>query len=468
MTLRHLLLLSLSFLLFISCNKDDDPVFDNYVKTVTVNTAAGNVLRVPIDLTFHRDCRFSVTYWTASDKSDAVTTQVTESSGLKATKTLMMLKAKTTYNYQVNIEDGGKTATSPVEQFTTESLPAGVPTYYVTVDKMTRKLKGYLMQWQASTPGYITFCDTEGNVVWYEKFDQPIRMAYMDSTTRTIAVLTGFRDGVSSKQFQRLCDKIIVTDLYGNRSVDWTASAENVAYPHHDIKIMPDGNLLLVNNVTRTFDLSSVGGAAGTEVYGDGFTVISPKGAVLKTWNAFDDVDPIRDNGYLSSAENWYDLLHANSVNWDSEGNYYMTFNRLNELWKIDKTTGKVLYRVGPQGNITLQNDHFPSGIHSAQPLAPNEILCFDNGSNVGQSRAIIYKVDPVAKTARVTMAVTIPSEFSSIDRSNVQLLGSTMLMFGSTMGRACVFTDLSGNILKVIKRGGISYRTYYYEQINY
>ena len=68
---------------------------------------------------------------------------------------------------------------------------------------------------------------------------------------------------------------------------------------------------------------------------------------------------------------------------------------------------------------------------------------------------------------SKVTLSVPIPSEYSSTDRSNVQLIrDGEMLMFGSTLGRCNVFTDKTGKILKVIKRTGISYRSYYYQDI--
>ena len=178
-------------------------------------------------------------------------------------------------------------------------------------------------------------------------------------------------------------------------------------------------------------------------------------------------MDPFNSDDIILEGGAVKDFLHANSVNWDSNGDYYMTFNRRSELWKIDGATGKVLYRVGPKGNVKLDESGFASGLHAVEPLAPNKLLCLDNGEERGYSRALIYEVDPAAMSAKVTMSVDFPAEFSSLDRSNVQLIcNGTMLMFGSTLGRCALFADLEGNVLKVIKRNGISYRTYYYEDI--
>jgi hypothetical protein len=146
-----------------------------------------------------------------------------------------------------------------------------------------------------------------------------------------------------------------------------------------------------------------------------------------------------------------------------------MKMNRINQLWKIDGATGKVLYRVGPDGNVAMNQEDYASGLHAAEPLAPDKVLCLDNGSDIAQSRAVIYEIDPVAMSAKATLSVRIPTEYSSTDRSNVQLIkDSSMLMFGMTLGRANVFTDLNGNLLKVITRTGISYRSYYYDDVIY
>lgn len=34
-------------------------------------------------------------------------------------------------------------------------------------------------------------------------------------------------------------------------------------------------------------------------------------------------------------------------MNYDKEGYFYMSFNWLNEVWKIDPKSGKVIYRLG-------------------------------------------------------------------------------------------------------------------------
>lgn len=449
----------LAILLGVSACSNDDA--DNEIVSVTVSADPDNALRYPVKVSTTDDCEVSITYWPKGDEGCRRTTRAVTTAGNVADVKVMFVKASTDYLFVVNI-DGVRQ--NGEYSFHTSELPADVPEYHVAIDNGGAPAEGYMLQWQASKPGYITFCDMDANLVWYQQFEQAIRVANYNVDEQKLCVLTGFQD---QENFQRLCDRIITLDLEGNYYVDWVASADNVRYPHHDIRFTPDGDLIMVNNVIKDFDLTELGLGADTEVWGDGFTIISTDGKVKRTWNNFDEYTPFDTDFLKLRPAVLKDFLHANSVNWDSEGNYYMTFNRINQLWKIDGATGRVLYRVGEHGNVKMDEADYPSGIHAAVPLAPNKVLVYDNGSARGYSRAMIYEIDPEANTATVTLKVDEAAEYSSTDRSNVQLLpdGKT-LMFGNTVGRCNVFTDFEGNVLKVITRTGISYRSYYYPEL--
>jgi hypothetical protein len=166
----------------------------------------------------------------------------------------------------------------------------------------------------------------------------------------------------------------------------------------------------------------------------------------------------------------WYkdDWLHANSVNFDEEGNFYMTFNWLNQLWKINKTTGDVEYRVGIDGNIEITESAYTSGIHTAMPLKQDQVLLIDNGSTRQKTRALIYDVDKTSQKADLLLDVALPKELSSAYMSSVQKIGNDMLMFGSTFPCAVIYTDMKGEIKRVITGLHQSYRAEYIAEISY
>lgn len=447
-----------------SCDDDNDS--DVKVTNVTISNDPNNALRYPVSIKASDNCEVSLSYWPKETPAAERTTKTVETSASEATVKIMFVKPSTDYCFAVNVngrrQDG-------VYEFTTSALPASVPTYKVAVDNGGAPEKGYIMQWQATIPGYITFCDMDANVVWYEELDQPARVISYDPKSRMIAAMTGTKEGFTMDNSLRYVDKIFTMDLDGKRDVQWRATNGPLEYPHHEMRIMPDGNLLFMCNFVKNYDLTSFGLGASEDVYGDGYVVVDRSGRILSSWSNYDndEATPFNTNNVIVQPGAVEDLVHGNSVNYDSEGNYYVTFNRVNQLWKVEAATGKVLYKVGDNGDVQLDPKYIPSGIHAAEPIAPDKVLIVDNGENRGFSRAIIYEVDPKAMTAKVTTCIDYPGQYSSANRSIAELIDNgRVIMFGSTEGRANVFTDLQGNILKVITRDGICYRTHYYEEV--
>lgn len=446
----------------VSCEKDDDDKIA--ITNISIENDEDNALRYPVKIAATGDCELSISYWPVAEPAKERTTKTVRTTGSQATLKIMFVKPDTDYSFAVNV-DGRRV--KGVYEFHTSEVPADVPVYKVTADNGGAPEKGYLLQWQSTIPGWITFCDMDGNVVWYEKLDQPARVVSYDPEQRLIAAMTGTKDNFEMDASLRFVDKIFTMDLEGKRYIQWRATNGPLKYPHHEMRFLPSGELLFMCNFIRKYDLSEFGLGSDTEVWGDGYVTVDRTGKITSSWDNFDVCTPFNSNKVILEQGAVEDFVHGNSVNYDSDGNYYVTFNRLNQLWKVEAATGKVLYRVGENGDVELDQQWYPSGIHAAEPIAPDKVLIVDNGEKRGYSRAIIYEIDPVAKKATVNTSVTYPGNYSSMNRSNAKLIDNgRVIFFGSTEGHVNVFTDLDGNILKVISRDGISYRSHYYEEV--
>lgn len=449
-----------AFLLMLSgCSVEEDR-FDSYAESVTVSTM-DNALRAKVEIQFREQCSYSIRYWEKEKgEESAHVTNVHEAPDGLSVLTLKFLYPETDYQMQVVVN--GK-AHSKVVDFTTGSLPLDIPQYPVEVNDGKTWIDGYLMQWEANNSGYVTFCDFDGRIVWYESYGKPIRTAWYDEERQQIALLMGFKEGEDNEDFYRLAEDILISDLDGNRVFFRKANDGFVPYAHHEFKITEEGNLLILSNVIKEFDLTSLGAdTPTTSVWGDGFYVCDYDGNILKTWDCFVGIDPLTAD-YINPVKTSLDYVHANSIDIDSDGNYYMTFNRISELWKIDGKTGDVIYRAGVNGDVVLEDGEYPrGGLHAAVALAPDRILCYDNGRDKGYSRALIYSIDPVSKTARYELVIDLPFEYSSSNRSNALIINEDVMFFCSTVSAKAVFTDMKGNILRVINRSGISYRAYW------
>lgn len=451
----------------VSCTTEEKKeTIEDYLTAVSVTNVENNALRANVDLKFKKACDFSISYWRESDQSDVITTKIRHGDAGQQDVILLFLYPESTYHMKVNIESADKVS-SKAYDFQTYNLPADMPAFTVE-DTSSTPVPGYIFQTMIAKAGYVMIADTDGKVIWYQYIDEPSRMFDLVLDEGRIWLLTGFKQGSTGK-FQRLCAGIRCIDLYGNEIHRWSIKNGeiDIPYAHHEIRQMPDGNIVVVSNFTREVDLSSIGGGSNVTVYADGYTIFNEQGTVLKTWDAFEELGDLTKCPYVDPLNRSSDLMHANSFNWDSNGDYYMTFNHSSQLWKINPNTGKVLYRVGPDGNVTMDASGEANGLHNATPLAPNKVLCLDNGRERGWSRAIIYNVNPNNMTATVDLSVPIDVKYYSTDRSGVQLiLNGTMLMFGMTVSQYVVFTDLQGNVLKSLKRTGMSYRTGYIETL--
>jgi len=432
-----------------ACTKQADKL------TITCSLGISeNELRIPLELTFSQECQYCIEYW--SDKTEAVTTKEYSSLNGKGNATLIFLYPQTQYNYRVKAINADNEIAFCQGSFTTEALTFDVPKYTVVSKEEGFNPKGLIMQMSAENPGFITFCDIDGNVVWYERFDQAVRQATFDKRTNTILVNLGFRYG-STGVIQRVSEKSQMIDLFGNSLFEWKAGERYVDYPHHEIVRMDNGNILVLHNVVKTFDLTDSGGELNTDVFGEGISIFTPDGEQVWSWDCFDELDVLTDKT-VNPVSNHQDLMHANSVCWDSKNNLYISYNRLNEIWKISYPEGEVLYRA------KCNTD----GIHALVNLDEDKLLCLDNGKKEKHSAAKIFEISENGE-AQETMKIQFPEEYCSINRSNVDYhpeLG--WMMFCSTVRMGLVFTDFSGNVKAIIKREGISYRSYYFDSIEY
>lgn len=442
-------------LLSLSCSKSTPETYESYIRSFRI-LPTDNVLRFKAEILMEKDCNplFEVRkkgtdHWTAMPGTTAI-----------------LLYPETEYEGRVRIND----LTGEPQPFTTGAIPEEVPVYTLKVDNGGPS-DGYLIQTKESAPGFITVCDMQGQVVWYERFeDEGVRCVYYDPQQGKMAVLAGHKDEEATTEMHRprYGQHIYVIDLEGNRLSAFPTTADHTQYPHHEIKLMPDGNILTVEAVIEYFDLSNIGGDSHADVWGDGYVVLTPEGRRVKDWSLFPELKLMENLSWLNPRLYQYDLVHANSVSWDENGDFYMTFHYISEIWKINGKTGEVEYRLGEHGNLKLDVPFAKGGFHAVVPLGPDRFLVNNNGASYGDpTNAQIYEVDTSSMTAHRIMNVAPPIEYTSTTGGNVEILpdGKTVF-FDFTQVRSAVFTDMKGNLLKVFTRKDTSYRAFYFERI--
>ncbi len=468
-TIKYLALILLIVLSACESDSNGDVKPAEVIKSIQAGVRSDNALRVDVEIDFRQRVEYQIEYWKSGAEDNRKTTLPAEGVNT-VTSTLVMLEPNTEYTFKVVASNESVRTVSDTYTFTTQALPSGVPVYSMQTNTTNKEIPGYIMQIRMDKPGYITLTNSEGTVVWYQNMNKAVKVANFDPKTNTFAAILGDHP---LKEYTG--DWIVIMDLYGNTQLD-RESGE--LYPHHDIRRLPNGDLIVVNYVPKPFDLTKWGGSENEMVWGDGYTIMDTNGKIKTQWDCFVEMDPREDPKIMdmvaitSVLENplYYreDWLHANSCNFDADGNFYMTFNWLNQMWKINHQTGQVDYRVGIDGNVELPEEGFTGGIHTAMPLNPDKILVLDNGMMKKSTRALIYEVDKGNKKANVTMNVGLSAELSTPYMGSVIIIDDNLLMFGSTVACTVVYTDFQGNILRTITGHHQSYRAEYIADINY
>jgi hypothetical protein len=215
----------------------------------------------------------------------------------------------------------------------------------------------------------------------------------------------------------------------------------------HDLQFLPDGHYLLLAQESRFMNLTAYHffgfnhnspGGANAEVIGVVIQEFDENKNLVWEWKghdhfAFDDVDPI----FLFSPTK-VDWTHANAVALDNDGNILLSSRHFDEITKINRQTGAIIWRLGGKRNqFTFTNDLLKfSGQHDIRRISNGHITILDNGTyhNPPLARALEYDLNENTKTATLIWNYSYNSLLYSIAVGSHQVLsnGNHLIDFGS------------------------------------
>jgi hypothetical protein len=281
---------------------------------------------------------------------------------------------------------------------------AGLPSDFppLTVTKSDSPSPGYIFlssfnsTSDSSYGHYLVIADSQGNTVFYRRLsDQPLEQAW-DFTLQPTGVLTyGYPFVDPSWYVMNTSFQVIDSFRCGNGYVD----------DGHDMKILPNGNIILLADDYEAMNLSKIvaGGDTNATVLELVIQELDKNKNVIFQWRTIDHFNITDGLGTkLTVAE--VDPFHCNAVEMDHDGNILLSTRYLSEITKIDIETGNIIWRLGGNNNqFNFVND--PIGFswqHDIRVLPNGDITLMDNGNQhmPPSSRAVEYKLDEVNKTA--------------------------------------------------------------------
>jgi len=228
--------------------------------------------------------------------------------------------------------------------------------------------------------------------------------------------------------------------------VDWD---NNLAWKHeapgfnHDFYRMENGNTMYIKYVTVPDDIKNKvkGGIPGTEqngvMWADALNEITPEGEVAWEWLPYEHLDPEIDIICpLAYRGEW---THMNTCTVLPDGNVLGSFRQTNTICIIDKATGKIIWRWGPQ---ELGHQHEPTMVDNGN------ILVFDNGAHRFFSQDLDYysrvlEVNPATNKIEWEYKADPPSEFYATAMAGAQRLPN---------GNTLICETLSGRLFEVTR----------------
>ncbi len=294
--------------------------------------------------------------------------------------------------------------------------------------------------------------DGAGRPVWFQPLPAgdiaaDLRVqTYQGEPVLTWAQGPGFQQVQAGANTNYICDT-------SYRVVATVQAGDGLNADEHEFQLTPEGTALITIYNILPADLSSVGGQPGGLLEEGVVQEIEVStGAVLLEWHSSDHVPPAESYAPVP-AFGPFDYFHINSVTVDTDGNLLISSRHTWTVYKVDRATGEVIWRLGGKKSDFALGPGLPfAWQHNAVAVDAGTIRIFDNESNgkavLPASRVIWVKHDDSAMTASISRSVQHPDGLSAAAEGDGQELanGDTFVGWG-ILGRFSEF-DPAGSLI--------------------
>ncbi|NQT24070.1 aryl-sulfate sulfotransferase [candidate division KSB1 bacterium] len=341
------------------------------------------------------------------------------------------------------------------------SVPSDFPEIHTQVYEATAPGRVFFNTWYTTVGRYLIICENDGTPYFYRRFTT----ALADFKVQPSGVLSAFI--MNPRSF-------MIFDNHYNQINAFTPGHGYWTDPH-DFVLLPNGHALIIAFEWLIVDMREIvpGGSPNAQVLGNHIQEVDSEGNVYLEFRCWDHYQ-IQDVVHKSLTSNTIDYTHTNSVAVDYDSNYVISVRHFNEITKINRYTGEIIWRLGgPNNQFDFINDPYELDYqHHARPVPgkPNHYTVFDNGNHRTPefSRAVEFRVDTVNMTAENVWEFRYSPDLYASGMGSVQRLpnGNTFIDWGRgpPTSWACE-VDSSGNVIYETERLGIaSYRSKRFE----
>lgn len=208
----------------------------------------------------------------------------------------------------------------------------------------------------------------------------------------------------------------------------------------HELVILPNKHALLMSYDPQTVDMSQIvaGGDTAATVVGLIIQELDADKNVVFQWRSWDHFQ-ITDVTNTDLTAQTIDYVHGNAIHMDNDGNLMISSRNMDEITKIDRNKGSIIWRLGGINNqFTFINDPLKfSRQHCIRRIDNGNIILFDNGNfhSPSFSRAVEYSLDEGNHTATLVWEYRNTPSIYAFAMGSVQRLenGNTFIGWGYT-----------------------------------
>ena len=453
------------------------------IKSIQLSSPNNYAMEEEIKVVLDKEEPIFIKYWKKGTAEKFRTIKTNK--GISHSVRLLLLEPNEDYNYQV-IVHRLIDVPSKIFSFHTRKQSPWLQHNWVKEENphdAGSLANGMVMLCNARLPGYIAMVDGKGTIRWYWQTDDiGVRAASITPRGTILAMLrppmkdviddTPKEEADSLREMEKPIRRgamgfaggtaIAEIDLAGKQL--WRIDMDTVLggkykIIHHDVRMDKNGHVVTLVRNSNVFDMTKVGGRGIDTLGGDGILIMDTTGKKVWEWNVWDVWD-IKNDPFIKQFT--YDRFHINSLNFDTDGNYLVSVAVEDQIWKINAATGKIMWKLGKNGNFKMDTAHYFSFQHSVHINPYGDLMVFDNSLWNKQSGGISFSLDTVNWTATTKIHAILPrSKYTSRMGSAYVLPNGNLLQTSSKTGTVMV-TGQKGNILWELNCYFVPYRAEY------
>jgi hypothetical protein len=330
------------------------------------------------------------------------------------------------------------------EKVTNDSLPDEFPNVSVSVlnNPSTDYLfvSFYRLAGPYYGPSFVSIIDNFGTPIYYQKIK---RMA-TDVKVQPNGLLSYFEGPANVPQrYYYLLDQSYTL-------IDSFCTGNGYFTDLHEFRLLTNNHALLLSYDPQFVRMDTIvpGGNPNAVVIGLIIQELDASKNVIFQWRSWDHYEITDVDSNISLTDSIIDYVHGNALEVDFDGHLLFCSRNMNEITKINRQTGDIIWRWGGEKNefIFINYTRGFSRQHHIRRLDNGNYTIYDNGNYLHPqySTALEYHLDQYDTTATLVWSYRDTDVYSPFMGSVQRLVnGNTLIGWGATFGTLPALTEV-------------------------